>query len=99
MPKKGVCTIDAFSGLPMVKDERHGYTNRAIVERQYVMSRYLLDPNLFITEEVKEHEREVARDEDCPTPHRDGKQRYRHKRNSSKPSRGADDKLRTLYNG
>ena len=99
MPKKGVCTIDAFSGLPMVKDERHGYTDRAIVERQYVISRYLPDPNLFVTEEVREHERAGVRDEDCPTPHLNGKQRYQHKRNSAKPSQDADDRLRTLYNG
>jgi hypothetical protein len=64
MPKKGVCTIDAFSGLPMVKDERNGYTDRAIVGRQYVMSRYVPDPNLFVTEEVVEYEREVVREGD-----------------------------------
>jgi hypothetical protein len=99
MPKKGVCTIDAFSGLPMVKDERHGYTDRAIAKRQYVMSRYLPDPNLFVTEEVIGHdEREVIKDK-CPTPHLNGTQRYRHNRNLAKSSKGVDDRLRTLYNG
>ena len=96
MPKKGVCTIDAFSGLPMVKDGRNGYTDRATVGRQYVMSRYLPDPDLFITEKVLAHEREIVIDKDCPSPHRNGKQRYRHKRNLNQ---GVDDKLRTIYNG
>ena len=99
MPKKGVCTIDAFAGLPPVKDDRHKYTDRAINKQRYVMGLYVPDPNLFVTEEIRDREREVVRDEECPTPHLSGGQRYRQKRNSTKPSQNADDRLRALHKG